>query len=233
MSADGGQHWSRDRSGRSDDPRSPSSTSPSRPPSTARSGRSGRTERFSSRRTPARPGRSIRPTCDAPGSRAAGSAPGRSQGTAYAALSGTTGARLFRTRDGGATWDDIGSDLPESRSTRCSPTPAPPDACSWRPTPAWPPPATTARPGRTPAAAAERGRLRPLPRSGLRPPRRRHLRPRHLGAQGRPALRAGRDHPLPQRQPFRGEGRAGRRPPAAPALGRRQAVPLTADTGYF
>jgi photosystem II stability/assembly factor-like uncharacterized protein len=35
------------------------------------------------------------------------------RGTAYVALSGTTGARLFRTRDGGATWDDISRDLPE------------------------------------------------------------------------------------------------------------------------
>jgi photosystem II stability/assembly factor-like uncharacterized protein len=34
-------------------------------------------------------------------------------GTAYASLSGTTGARLFRTRDHGATWDDISGDLPE------------------------------------------------------------------------------------------------------------------------
>jgi photosystem II stability/assembly factor-like uncharacterized protein len=35
------------------------------------------------------------------------------KGTAYAVLGGTSGARLFRTRDGGATWDDIGRDLPE------------------------------------------------------------------------------------------------------------------------
>jgi photosystem II stability/assembly factor-like uncharacterized protein len=34
-------------------------------------------------------------------------------GTAYAALGGTTGARLFRTRDAGATWDDIGDGLPD------------------------------------------------------------------------------------------------------------------------
>ena len=34
-------------------------------------------------------------------------------GTAYAALSGTTGARLFRTRDRGLTWVDISRDLPE------------------------------------------------------------------------------------------------------------------------
>ncbi|HTG31551.1 MAG TPA: hypothetical protein VLB76_01370 [Thermoanaerobaculia bacterium] len=34
-------------------------------------------------------------------------------GTAYAALSGTTGARLFRTRDHGLTWVDISRDLPE------------------------------------------------------------------------------------------------------------------------
>ena len=33
-------------------------------------------------------------------------------GTAYAALSGTTGARLFRTRDRGLTWIDISRDLP-------------------------------------------------------------------------------------------------------------------------
>jgi photosystem II stability/assembly factor-like uncharacterized protein len=35
------------------------------------------------------------------------------KGTAYAALGGTGGARLFRTRDGGATWDDVGRDLPD------------------------------------------------------------------------------------------------------------------------
>ncbi|MEO6195579.1 MAG: hypothetical protein ABIS20_21365, partial [Thermoanaerobaculia bacterium] len=38
---------------------------------------------------------------------------GPTPGTAYAALSGTTGARLFRTRDHGATWQDISRDLPE------------------------------------------------------------------------------------------------------------------------
>jgi photosystem II stability/assembly factor-like uncharacterized protein len=38
---------------------------------------------------------------------------GPAAGTAYAALSGTTGARLFRTRDHGATWEDISRDLPE------------------------------------------------------------------------------------------------------------------------
>ena len=38
---------------------------------------------------------------------------GPTPGTAYAALSGTTGARLFRTRDHGATWEDISRDLPE------------------------------------------------------------------------------------------------------------------------
>ena len=35
------------------------------------------------------------------------------KGTAYAVLGGTSGPRLFRTRDGGATWDDIGRDLPD------------------------------------------------------------------------------------------------------------------------
>lgn len=38
---------------------------------------------------------------------------GAAKRTAYALLSGTTGARLFRTRDGGLTWDDISRDLPE------------------------------------------------------------------------------------------------------------------------
>ncbi|HEY0510285.1 MAG TPA: hypothetical protein VGH73_00175 [Thermoanaerobaculia bacterium] len=35
------------------------------------------------------------------------------QGTAYAVLGGTTGPRLFRSRDGGVTWTDIGHDLPD------------------------------------------------------------------------------------------------------------------------
>jgi photosystem II stability/assembly factor-like uncharacterized protein len=38
---------------------------------------------------------------------------GPAAGTAYAALSGTTGARLFRTRDHGLTWVDISRDLPQ------------------------------------------------------------------------------------------------------------------------
>ncbi|PYQ63209.1 MAG: hypothetical protein DMF53_10795 [Acidobacteria bacterium] len=44
-----------------------------------------------------------------PGTRIAA---GPVKGTAYAVLGGTSGPRLFRTRDAGATWDDISRDLP-------------------------------------------------------------------------------------------------------------------------
>ena len=39
-------------------------------------------------------------------------AAGPVKGTAYAVLGGTSGARLFRTRDVGATWDDVSRGLP-------------------------------------------------------------------------------------------------------------------------
>ena len=124
---------------------------------------------------------------------------GPAPGTAYAALSGTTGARLFRTRDHGATWEDISRDLPELPLNAVL---ADPRAAGRLFVATDAGVALSLDDGADLAGcqrrASERGRARPLPRPRLRPPRRRHLRPRPLGAQVPAPLPAGRDHALPQ-----------------------------------
>jgi photosystem II stability/assembly factor-like uncharacterized protein len=51
---------------------------------------------------------------------------GPAPGSAYAILSGTTGPRLFRTRDEGLTWDDISRDLPQVALNAVLPDPKAP-----------------------------------------------------------------------------------------------------------